>query len=112
MAQQVLEVTPQEVKRRLDSGEAVVLVDVREPAEYAITRIEGSTLIPMNTVPAQLSTIEGLADGATLVAICHHGMRSLNVAAWLQGQGIPNCISMMGGIDRWSLEIDPAVPRY
>jgi rhodanese-related sulfurtransferase len=112
MSQPVLEVTPQEVKRRLDAGEAVVLLDVREPSEYTLTRIEGSKLIPMNTVPAQLTNIEAFADDATLVAICHHGVRSLNVAAWLQGQGIVNCVSMAGGIDRWSLEIDPSVPRY
>ncbi len=111
MSQQVLEITPQEVKKLLDTGESVVLMDVREPSEYSITRIDGSKLIPMNTVPAQLSTIEGLAEGATLIAICHHGMRSLNVAAWLQGQGT-HCVSMTGGIERWSLEIDPSIPRY
>jgi rhodanese-related sulfurtransferase len=112
MSEPTLEVTPQEVRRRIDAGEAVVLLDVREPSEYALARIEGSKLIPMNTVPAQLPAIEELADGATLVAVCHHGVRSLNVAAWLHAQGIGNCVSMTGGIDRWSLEINPAVPRY
>jgi adenylyltransferase/sulfurtransferase len=112
MSQPVLEVTPQDVKRRLDAGEPVVLLDVREPGEYALARIDGSQLIPMNTIPAQLSTVEGLAEGSLLVTVCHHGMRSLNVAAWLQGQGVSNCVSMTGGIDRWSLEIDPTVPRY
>lgn len=107
-----LEITPAEVRRRLDSGEAVTLIDVRQPEEHAICRIDGAQLIPMNTVPAALQDLEGKADEATLVVFCHHGMRSLNVVNWLRGQGISECTSMAGGIDRWSLEIDPAVPRY
>jgi rhodanese-related sulfurtransferase len=106
------EVTPAEVKRRLDEGETIRLIDVRQPEEHALARIEPSELIPMNNVPAAISSLEAMADEGTLVVFCHHGMRSANVVNWLRGQGIADCQSMAGGIDRWSLEIDPAVPRY
>jgi rhodanese-related sulfurtransferase len=69
-------------------------------------------LIPLRTVPAQLQRLEALADERTLIVYCHHGVRSLNVVNWLREQGISNCQSMAGGTDRWSLEIDPSVPRY
>jgi len=107
-----LEVSPLEIKRRQDSGEKLYLIDVREPQEYAITRLEGAELIPMRTVPASLQTLEAHADGATLIVFCHHGVRSLNVVSWLREQGIEACQSMSGGIDAWSLTVDPSVPRY
>jgi rhodanese-related sulfurtransferase len=107
-----LEVTPVELKKRLDSGERLVLIDVREPGEYELTRIEGAELIPMNTVPQRLQDLEGRADEATLILFCHHGIRSLNVVNWLRKQGVDACQSMTGGIDRWSLQIDPTVARY
>jgi rhodanese-related sulfurtransferase len=107
-----LEIAPAEVKRLLDSGDPVFLIDVRQPEEHQIARIEGSELVPMNTVPAALQTLEGHADEGELIVFCHHGMRSLNVVNWLRGQGIGNCRSMSGGIEQWSVEIDPSVPRY
>lgn len=112
MAEQSLEITPAEVRRMLEAGENVRLIDVREPFEYQIAHLEGAALIPVNYVPAQLGALESQADDATLVIYCHHGIRSLNVTAWLRQQGVANCMSMAGGIDRWSLEIDPATPRY
>jgi len=107
-----VEIAPAEVRRLLDSGEPVYLIDVRQPEEHALCHIEGAQLIPMNTVPAALQDLETKADDATLVVFCHHGMRSLNVVNWLRGQGIAECTSMSGGIDQWSTEIDPDVPRY
>jgi rhodanese-related sulfurtransferase len=107
-----LEVTPAEVKRRLDAHEPVYLIDVREPIEFQQARIEGSELIPMGSVPASLQVLDARADEGTLVVICHHGMRSLNVVNWLRKQGVEGCQSMQGGIDRRSLDIDSAVPRY
>ena len=107
-----LETTPGEVKARIEAGERLHLIDVRQPEEYAICRINGSDLIAMNTVPAALQDLEGKADEGTLIVICHHGVRSLNVANWLRGQGVSSCQSMAGGIDRWSLEVDASVPRY
>jgi rhodanese-related sulfurtransferase len=107
-----LEITPQEVRRRLDAGEKLALIDVREPHEFQLARIEGAELVPMRAVPAELSRLDAQADDAALIVFCHHGVRSLNVVNWLRGQGVDACQSMAGGIDRWSLEIDSGVPRY
>jgi rhodanese-related sulfurtransferase len=107
-----LEITPQELQERLKRGERVVVLDVREPAEFAVAHLDGSVAIPMGSVPSELQKIEGFADNADVAVLCHHGVRSLNVAVWLQQHGVENCFSVAGGIDRWSLEIDPTVPRY
>ncbi|HEU0142524.1 MAG TPA: rhodanese-like domain-containing protein [Bryobacteraceae bacterium] len=108
-----LETTPAEVQSRMRSGERIQLIDVREPAEHQVARIEDAQLIPMGDVPSRLQAIEQAADDATTVVVfCHHGVRSLHVANWLRGQGVENVQSMQGGIDRWSLEIDPGIPRY
>jgi rhodanese-related sulfurtransferase len=104
-----LEITPREVKERLDRGENLMLVDVREPHEHAICHIEGAVLIPMGTVPASLQKLDVDED---VICFCHHGMRSLDVANWLRSRGVASAKSMAGGIDRWSVEIDPKVPRY
>ena len=105
-----LQITPREVKQRLDAGEKLRLVDVRETFEFQQAHIEGSELIPMRTVPQALSTFE--EETVPAIVFCHHGVRSLQVVSWLREQGVESCSSMEGGIDRWSLEIDPAVPRY
>jgi rhodanese-related sulfurtransferase len=107
-----IETSPPEIQRRVDAGEPLVLIDVREPEEFAITRIEGATLIPMRSIPANLQQLEAKADEAMLIIFCHHGVRSLNVANWLREQGVPACQSMAGGIDAWSVLVDPSVPRY
>jgi rhodanese-related sulfurtransferase len=112
MAAPPLEIDPQEIKRRLDSGEKLHLIDVREPHEFAQTKIEGATLIPMRSVPGELQDLDSRADEGTLIVYCHHGVRSLNVVNWLREQGIEACQSMAGGIDAWSLRVDPSVPRY
>ena len=113
MAELVLEITPAELRRRLDGGEHIRLIDVREPEEHAICHIETATLIPMRTVPQSLQDLEAESDSGDLICVfCHHGVRSLSVVDWLRRQGVENCQSMAGGIDRWSLEIDPAVRRY
>ena len=107
-----LETTVRDVKRRIDAGESVVFIDVREPEEYAIATIQGSELVPMRSVPANLQSLEAKAEDAALVIYCHNGIRSLQVANWLREQGVEDCQSMAGGIDAWSLEIDPSIPRY
>jgi len=107
-----LEITPQDVQRRLQAGEKLALIDVREPGEFQLARIGGAELIPMRTVPAELSRLDVQADDTPLIVFCHHGVRSLNVVHWLREQGVDACQSMAGGIDRWSLEIDPLVARY
>ena len=107
-----IETSPEDIQRRIDAGEPLALIDVREPEEFAITRIEGATLIPMRDIPASLQHLEAKADESTLIVFCHHGVRSLNVAHWLREQGVPACQSMAGGIDAWSALVDPSVPRY
>ena len=107
-----LETSVRDVKRRIDAGESLAFIDVREPEEYAIAKIQGSELVPMRSVPANLQSLEAKADDAALVIYCHHGVRSLQVANWLREQGLEACQSMAGGIDAWSLEIDPSIPRY
>ena len=108
----LVEIAPTEVKRRLDSGEKLHLIDVREPFEHAQSSIAGSELVPMRSVPSALGQLQSRAEEAPLIVFCHHGVRSLNVVSWLRQQGIENCQSMSGGIDAWSVEIDTAVPRY
>ena len=107
-----LEVTPQDVQRRLLAGEKLALIDVREPVEFQMACMEGAELIPMGSIPAALSLLEAQADTTPLIVFCHHGVRSLNVVHWLREHGLDACQSMAGGIDRWSREIDPGVPRY
>ena len=107
-----IEVTPMEIQRRLEAGEKLALIDVREPGEFALARIADAELIPMRTVPAELSRLDQRAGETPLIVFCHHGVRSLNVVHWLREQGVEACQSMAGGIDRWSLEIDPGIPRY
>jgi rhodanese-related sulfurtransferase len=104
-----LEIAPTELKRILDRGEKILLIDVREPWEYNISNIAGSKLIPMGSVPANLQALD---SEDPVVCYCHHGMRSLDVTVWLRAQGIENVRSLAGGIDRWSLEVDTKVPRY
>jgi len=107
-----LEIAPRDVKQRLNAGERIQLIDVREPAEHAISRIAEADLIPMGGVPSQLQRLEAAADDNLLVVFCHHGVRSLNVVSWLRQRGVENCQSMAGGIERWSEDIDTSVPRY
>lgn len=107
-----LEITARDVQQRIDAGEKLYLLDVREPHEFAISKIEGAALIPMRQIPGEIQEIESRAEEAPLVVFCHHGVRSMNVVHWLREQGIEKCTSMAGGIDAWSLTVDPTVPRY
>lgn len=109
---ETLEITPQDARLRLESGHGDILIDVREGEEFALARIEGAQLIPMQSVPAELQRLDGLADDHDLLILCHHGVRSLQVVSWLRSHGVENCFSVTGGIDRWSREIDSEVARY
>ena len=104
------EISATEVKRRLDAGEAIALIDVREPDEHQVCRIDGARLIPMRSVPQQLENLEETVG--LMVVFCHHGVRSLKVVEWLRDQGLSECQSMAGGIDSWSRLVDATVPRY
>jgi len=109
LASSSFEITPQDVKRRIDSSEKLRLIDVREPFEVRQASIAGAEVIPMRTIPNSLATFED--EEKPIIVFCHHGMRSLQVVGWLKEHGVDS-LSMAGGIDRWSLEIDPKVPRY
>ncbi len=109
---EALEVTPHDAQFRLNARTKASLIDVREAEEFAVASIEGSSHIPMRSVPGELPRLKALADETDLLVLCHHGVRSLQVVDWLREHGIGNCFSVAGGIDRWSREIDPAVPRY
>jgi rhodanese-related sulfurtransferase len=86
-----------------------VLLDVREPWEFQLAKIEGSTHLPMGEIPARIQDIE---SSHPTVVICHHGVRSLQVVAYLERHGFENLHNLQGGIDAWSREVDPTVPSY
>lgn len=106
-----IEVSCSDVKSLRDTGATFVLYDCREPDEHAHCSISGSVLIPMSELRDRLSELEPHRD-ARIVVHCHHGGRSLRVAAFLRQQGFAQAQSMAGGIDEWSATIDPSVPRY
>jgi rhodanese-related sulfurtransferase len=89
--------------------EKPVLLDVREPWEFQLANIAGSTLIPMGEIPSRIQDID---SSHPTVVICHHGARSLQVVAYLERQGFENLHNLQGGIDAWSREVDPTVPLY
>lgn len=91
-----------------DGSDPLLLLDVRTAVEVQICRLEGSTWIPMNELGDRWNEV----DGARAVVYCHHGTRSAQVVRFLRQQGLSDVWNLAGGIDRWSLEIDPAIPRY
>jgi molybdopterin/thiamine biosynthesis adenylyltransferase/rhodanese-related sulfurtransferase len=103
-----VQLEPREVAALISGGSDLLLLDVREPWEYQVARIDNSQLVPMNELPARLGSIDRSRD---IVVYCHHGMRSDMAAEWLRSQGFP-ARNLAGGIDRWSREVDPAIPRY
>lgn len=104
------EIMPEEVKAKLDQGEEFMLLDVREPWEFETASLGGAKLIPMGDVPTRAN--QELDPDAHIVVICHHGVRSMSVTAWLRQQGFEKAQSMRGGIDAWSRRIDGNVPVY
>ena len=106
------EVSVQDVQQMRKRGEAFFLLDVRQPEEFGICKIEGATLIPLGELAQRLDDLRDMAEGRPIVAHCHHGVRSLSAAALLRQAGLPNVKSMAGGIDAWSVQVDPSVARY
>ena len=104
------EINPESVRLLSESGEPFTLLDVREPWEVETARIEGSKLMPMGDVPSRAH--QELDPEEHIVVYCHHGVRSMNVTAWLRQQGFEKAQSMAGGIDAWSRSVDPKVPLY
>lgn len=105
------EVSPREVEAMRERGVDFVLLDCRLPREHAAASIDGSVLLPMQELPARLADLEPHKE-AKVVVHCHHGMRSLRVTQFLREQGFRDVTSMAGGIDLWSVAVDPKVPRY
>lgn len=105
-----LEVAPDELKTMLDGKEVPVLLDVREPWETSAVGFPGAHAMPMGDVPSRAHN--ELDPDERIIVICHHGVRSLNVANWLRNQGFEQAQSLRGGIDAWSRDVDSAVARY
>lgn len=104
------QLTAPELHAHLQStGLKPLLLDVREPQEFAYCHIEGSLHIPMNDVPARIGELDPERE---IVCICHHGMRSASVAGFLERQGFRNVVNLSGGIDAWAVRVDPEMPRY
>jgi len=108
----VPEITVAELSARLadESRPRPVLLDVRRPGEHALCALEGSLLAPLHELPDRAGELSQLV-GREVVVYCHHGVRSLGGAAILRDLGV-DAVSLQGGIDAWSREIDPRVPRY
>lgn len=103
------DVDARSVKERIDRGERIVLLDVREPAEWDIAAIEGSIFIPLSRLEQEM---EKLDRSASIVALCHHGLRSLKAVELLKSAGFERVENLRGGIDAWAAEIDPSLSRY
>jgi rhodanese-related sulfurtransferase len=102
-------ITPTDYAARRHRGETATLIDVREPEEWEIARIEGAELLPLSRFQEWI----GMLDRADeIVVMCHHGVRSGQVCAYLAQEGFPKVSNLAGGIDRWSDEVDPLIPRY
>jgi len=110
----VHEIEPDHLHRVLgdEATTSVRLVDCREDDEFALCRIEGAELIPLSGFAESAPSRLVHDDAAPVVVYCHHGVRSLQATRFLRSQGLDRVWSLAGGIDRWSREIDPKVPRY
>lgn len=105
------EVTPRQVQAMQQAAEPFVLIDCRTNQEFAIANIEGAFFVPLHEAGTRLEELKAHAD-RKIIIYCHHGMRSLQMAAFLRHQGCEDVHSMAGGIDAWALAIDPKMKRY
>jgi rhodanese-related sulfurtransferase len=105
------EITAADACARFSEAAPPLLLDCREPEEHAIAKIAGAVLIPMQEIPQRLAELEPWRD-MPIVVHCHHGVRSLRVTKFLRDKGFAQAQSMKGGIEAWSVEVDPTVPRY
>lgn len=102
------EISVSETKRLLESPEPPLLLDVRNPWEFEICRIDGSLLLPLGQLPSRVAEVE---RGRKIVVYCHHGQRSLMAAEFLSQEGY-DAVSMAGGIEEWAREVEPGMARY
>jgi rhodanese-related sulfurtransferase len=101
-------ITPRELKEKLDAGDRPELLDVREPWEFELARIEGSRLIPLSDLPDRFTELDPAAE---TVVICHHGARSAYATRALGRAGFRKVLNLEGGLDAYA-DLDPSVPRY
>ena len=102
-------VSPKEFSERLEKGEKVKFIDVREPNEYEIARVEQAELLPLSRFNEWIGALKPEDE---IVVMCHHGVRSANVCMFLVRNDFENVSNLEGGIDLWSIEVDAKVPRY
>jgi rhodanese-related sulfurtransferase len=105
------EIAPGDLQSLRTGGEVPLVIDCRETPEVEIASIDGTLHVPMDEIKSRLPELEDHADDLVIV-LCHHGVRSLQVVAFLREQGFSDARSLAGGIDRWSIEIDSGIPRY
>jgi rhodanese-related sulfurtransferase len=102
-------ITPEQLDARIKRGEALRLIDVREPIEHEIACIAGAELLPLSRFDEWAGALNPEEE---TVVMCHHGIRSAQVCAFLSRQGFKQLYNLAGGIDRWSQEVDGSVPQY
>jgi adenylyltransferase/sulfurtransferase len=105
----ISELTPLELRRRLDAGETLTVLDVREPWECAIARLPASINIPLDELPQRLRELDAQA---TTIVMCKSGGRSRRATQFLAGAGFAQAINLAGGIDAWARDVDPELPTY
>jgi rhodanese-related sulfurtransferase len=103
------EIEAAELKQRLDRGDELVVLDVREPEEVALASFPAAMHIPMGDIPSRMTELD---PDVEWVIVCHHGIRSAQVAMYLARMGFERVSNLSGGIDAWSLTVDPSTPRY
>lgn len=103
------DLTPTELAARQARGDALMVLDVRELWEYELARVPNSTLVPLSTLPSAVNELDRERE---YVVLCHHGMRSDMAANWMRAHGFARVHNLAGGIDAWSTDVDPTVPRY
>jgi rhodanese-related sulfurtransferase len=108
---ELVEVSAAEVRGLQERGEEFLFLDVREPDEYEKARIEGARLLPLGELEARLGELAG-SEAKRVVVHCHHGGRSAKACRLLQQRGWSDVRNLAGGIEAWSLTVDPSVPRY
>ena len=109
MIDESLEISATALAARLAKGDALVVLDVREPWEFDVASVPNSTLVPLSSLP---SAINRLDPDVEYVVMCHHGARSDMAANWMRAQGYTRVRNLVGGIEAWSLDVDSSVPRY
>lgn len=105
----VEEISPNQLQQWLSEKKPFILLDVREQDEVLVAALPYHMHIPMNLIPIRQNEIP---DDLPIVIYCHHGMRSLQVALYLSENGFDDVYNLSGGIDAWSLMVDPSIPRY